>query len=417
MLCIAASFLVFAAVGFAAAPETVYLALNYPETGPYAKEGLDQWRAAEIARLEINAAGGILGKKVEFALYDSKSNPDVSKQNVIKAIDRDGAKMVFGGSSSAVAIAVSKVCQEKGVPFFATLSYSTATTGEEARRHTFRECYDSEMAAKVLSGYLKKNFGGKKYFYITSNYTWGWTTEAAFRRTTGTEDKNVHKGVMTPFPSTDFSEALKAAQKEKPDVLMIVLFGQEMATCLRAAVDMGLKKQCQIVFPNITEGMAERGTPDDMEGVLSALPWSWKIPYKFNYPRGIEFVEKFAKRYNRYPTTSGASAYTIMHEYKAAVERAGTFASPAVIKALEGHTYQLLKDKQTWRDFDHQSVQTVYAVRANPKEIVLKDKYHLDYFEIIDSMAGSEAAITREEWNNVRRAAGKPTQLERLPGE
>jgi branched-chain amino acid transport system substrate-binding protein len=222
---------------------------------------------------------------------------------------------------------------------------------------------------------------------------------------------------LTPFPCSDFEPALKAAQREKPDVLMLVLFGQEMATSLRTAVDMGLKKQCQIVFPNLTEGMAERGTPDDMEGTLGALPWSWKIPYKFNYPRGIEFVEKFAKRFNRYPTTSGASAYTIMYEYKAAVERAGTFAAPAVIKALEGHSYQLLKDKQVWRDFDHQSVQTVYAVRSNPKDVVMKDKYHLDYFEIIDSMPGDEAAVTREQWNAVRKAAGKPTQLERLPGE
>ena len=106
-----------------------------------------------------------------------------------------------------------------------------------------------------------------------------------------------------------------------------------------------------------------------------------------------------------------------MHEYKAAVERAGTFNSASVIKALEGYEYQLLKDRQTWRDFDHQSVQSVYAVRCNPEHIVLKDKYNLDYFEIIGSIPGHEAVRTREEWNAVRQAAGKPTHLEKLPGE
>ncbi len=85
--------------------------------------------------------------------------------------------------------------------------------------------------------------------------------------------------------------------------------------------------------------MAERGTPKDMEGVIGALPWTWKVPYQFNYPKGQEFVEAFRKRYNRYPGTSGVSAYTIMYEYKAAVERAGSFDAVAVIKALEGHEY------------------------------------------------------------------------------
>ena len=149
-----------------------------------------------------------------------------------------------------------------------------------------------------------------------------------------------------------------------------------------------------------------------MAGVIGSLPWTWKVPYQYNYQGGIDFVENFKKRFNRYPSTSAASAYTIMHEYKAAVERAGTFDTDAVIKALEGHEYQLLKDKQRWRAFDHQSIQTVYTVRCNPEEMVLKDKYHLDYFTIIGSLSGEEAARTRAEWNAARKAAGKPTYLQ-----
>jgi hypothetical protein len=125
-------------------------------------------------------------------------------------------------------------------------------------------------------------------------------------------------------------------------------------------------------------------------------------------------VENYARKYHRYPCTSGASAYTIVYEYKAAVERAGSFDSAAVVKALEGHHYTLLKDEQVWRDFDHESVQTVYAVRCKPEAEVLKDKFKLDYFEIINSMPGEEAFRTRAEWNSFRQAAGKPTTLEPL---
>ena len=400
--------------------DVVKLGLNYPKTGPYLVEGLDQWRATELAVEEMNAAGGILGKNVQILWRDSMSKADVTKNNVTELIEKDGVKMVFGGSSSGVAIAAAKVCQEKEVPFFGTLTYSTATTCEEGHRHTFRECYDAWMGAKAIASYLKQNFAGKKYFYITADYTWGWTTEAAVRKFSNTKDKSVHKGILTPFPGAtnkDFKKALSFAKMVKPDVLVLVLFGNDMSTAIRIATTMGLKQDMQMVVPNLTLGMAEGGGPKVMEGVIGALPWTWKVPYKYNYPRGKEFVEKFAAKYGRYPSTSGASAYTILYEYKAAVERAGTFDSPAVIKALEGHEYTLLKDKQVWRDFDHQSVQTVYAVRCNPQQVVLKDKYKLDYFEILSSLPGEEAVRTREEWNAARAAAGKPTHLEKLSTE
>ena len=403
-----------------ASADSVKIGLNYPKTGPYSVQGLDQWRATELAVAEINASGGILGKKVEIAWRDSQSKADLSTANVTELIDNEGVKMVLGGSASSVAIAAGRVCQAKGVPFFGTLTYSTATTGEEGHRHTFRECYDAWMGAKAIASYMKENFAGKKFFYITADYTWGWTTEASVRKFSDTEDKSKHKGMTTPFPGAteqDFKKALSFAKMMKPDVLVLVLFGKDMSTAVRLATAMGLKSKMQIIVPNITLGMAEGGGPKVMEGVIGALPWCWKVPYKYDYPRGKEFVEQFAAKYGRYPSTSGASAYTILYEYKSAVERAGTFDSPAVIKALENHEYTLLKDKQVWRDFDHQSVQTVYAVKCNPQAVVLKDKYKLDYFEILSSISGEDAVRSREEWNAVRKAAGKPIHLEKLPGE
>lgn len=98
--------------------ETIKIGLNYPKTGPYSVQGLDQFRAAELAVAEINAAGGIMGKQVELVWRDSQSKPDLSRENVADMIDNDGVTMVFGGSSNAVAIASGDVCQEKGVPFF-----------------------------------------------------------------------------------------------------------------------------------------------------------------------------------------------------------------------------------------------------------------------------------------------------------
>jgi len=398
----------------ASAGDVVKVGLNYPKTGPYSVQGLDQWRAAQLAVEEINAQGGILGNPVEIVWRDSQSKPDVATANVNDMIDNKGVKMVFGGVSSGVAVAAAKVCYSKQIPFFGTLTYSTATTGKEGLKTTFRECYDAWMAAKVMGNYLKKNYSGKKYLYITADYTWGWTTEESVRRFTDTDDESVHKAIKTPFPGAtdaDFKKALSFAKMVKPDVLVLVLFGNDMVSAVRMATTMGMKNDMQIVVPNLTLGMAEGGGPKVMEGVIGCLPWTWKVPYQFNHPQGKKFVENFASKWNRYPSTSGASAYTILYEYKSAAERAGSFKTNDIIKALEGHEYSLLKGTQYWRDFDHQSVQSVFLVKCNPEAVVLKDKFKLDYFEIISSIPGEQAVKTKAEWFADRQLAGKPSEL------
>ena len=401
----------------AAADGPIKLGLNAPITGPYLAQGADQLRAARMAVEEVNAAGGILGRRVELVERDSQSSVAVTRQNVLEMIVKEDVKMVFGGAASSVAVEAGRICQEKGVPFFGTLTYSTTTTCEDGHRHTFRECYDSWAAAKVLAGYMNEHFAGKKFVYITANYNWGTSTEAAFRKFANTEDRVRHRTIMTPFPASsedDFRKAIAEAVPLEPEVLVVVEFGRDMVSALRQCVLQGLKQKAPIVVPNLTLTMAEAAGPRTMEGVIGAVSWDWSVPYKYDFADGKTFVENYAKKFNRYPCTSGASAYTIVHEFKAAVERAGSFETAAVIAALEGHRYTRLKDEQVWREFDHQSLQTVYAVRSKPEAEVLKDKFKLDYFEILSAMKGEEAFRTREEWNAFRAAAGKPEQLESL---
>jgi ABC-type branched-subunit amino acid transport system substrate-binding protein len=390
----------------------VKIGLNYPETGPYAKQGLDQKRAAEIAAEEINAAGGILGKKVQLVLRDTKSNPKVAKGTATELYDAEGVPMIFGGSSSAVAIATGEVALQKNKLFFATLSYSTETTGEYGHRHIFRECFDAYAAGKVMADYLNKNFKGKKYFYITANYTWGWTTESVLRAFTDTKDTAKYPEVLTELGAKDFKAALKEAKEYGADVLVLSLFGRDMEIAVKQADEMGLKNRMQIIVPQMNEDMAQGAGPEAMEGIIGATPWMWSVPYKYNYPKGKAFVEKFEKRFGRYPTTSGASAYVILHEYKAAVERAKSFDTKAVIAALEGHKYTGLKDEQQWRKFDHQSVQTVYAVKVKPAADVKKSKYEMDYFDIIATMKGEEAAVDFKEWSEIREMVNMKHELE-----
>jgi branched-chain amino acid transport system substrate-binding protein len=397
------------------AKKIVRLGLNCPSTGPYSVQGLDQIRAAKLAVEEINADGGILGRKIKLFTRNSQSKVDVSKENIAELIDKEGVQMVFGGSSSAVAIASGKVCRDRGKLFFGTLTYSNATTGKKGQKYLFRECNNAWMAAKAIADYLKKKFSNKKYFYITADYTWGWSTEESVRKFTKTKNKNIHKRILTPFPGakeTDFRRALKFAELLEPDVLVLVLFGNDMVQAVRIATSLGLKNKMQIVVPSLTLGMADSAGAKVMEGVIGTLPWTWQVPYVYNYKKGKEFVRNFSEKYKRYPSASGASAYTILYEYKSAVERAKTFNTKKVIKALEGHKYKFLKDMQIWRKLDHQSLQTVYTVKCKPWKKVIKDKFQLDYFEIVEKLSKYKAARSTKEWKAIRKKAGEPAYLE-----
>jgi len=402
----------FVSDSVAADSPIIKIGLNYPETGPYAKQGLDQKRAAEIAVEEINASGGILGKKVQLVMRDTRSNAKIAKANAAELYDVEGVPMILGGSSSAVAIATGEVALQKDRLFFATLSYSTETTGEYGHRHIFRECFDAYFAGKVMADYLNKNFKGRNYFYITANYTWGWTTESVLRSFTNTKDTVKYPEILTELGAKDFKAALLEAKAHGAEVLVLSLFGRDMEIAVKQADEMGLKNRMQIIVPQMNEDMAQGAGPEAMEGIIGATPWMWSVPFKYNYPKGIAFVKKFEERFKRYPTTSGASAYVILNEYKAAVERARSFETKPVIAALEGHKYTGLKDEQYWRKFDHQSIQTVYAVKVKPAAEVKKSKYQMDYFDIIATMKGDDAAVDFKEWSEIREMVNMKPELE-----
>ncbi|WP_417521172.1 substrate-binding protein [Marinobacter sp.] len=394
--------------------ETLKIGLNYPQTGRYKDQGLQQRLGAFLAVDEINKAGGVMGQPLELVIRNTRGKPARGARNTAEMIDNEGVQMVFGGVSSSVAIASGNAARERDRLYFGTLTYSNATTGSAAHTHMFREPYNAWMTAKVLSQYLKQNHGGQDYFYITSDYTWGWSVEESVRKFSDTEDTERHPGVKTPFPRAlvnDFQNALEQADASGAEVLMLVLFGDDMVRALNVAYEMGLTKKMQIVVPNLTLGMAIQVGPTIMEGVVGGSPWVWNVPYEMNYPRGKEFVEAFSKRYEMRPSTAAASAYSIVYQYKSAVERAGTTDTRALIRALEGHRYTFLKDEQYWRDFDHQNVQSVYVVKVKPRTAIMADEYGADYFSIIGSMSGDNAAQTREEWEARRREAGKPLSL------
>ena len=405
----------WAGLGSAAlAADPVTLGLNYPRTGPYKEEGLEQMRGALLAIDEINARGGVLGRPLRLLARDTASRPEKAVANVDRLVDA-GATMLFGGVSSAVAIAAGQRARQRGVLYFGTITYSNDATGRDGHRYMVRESNNAWMSARVLGHYLAEHLPGRRYFYITADYTWGHSSEDSLRRHTATQDSERHPGVRVPFPGArlaDFRAALQQAAASDAQILALVLFGDDLVRAMRIADDMGLTRRLQIVVPNLTQSMIEQAGPGIMQGVIGTEHWTWRVPELEQSPRGQAFVEAFRARYELYPSSSAASAYSIVQQWADAAGRAGSLDSEALIRALEGHRYQLLKDAQQWRAFDHQNVQTVYAVRVRARDAIMQEGSRQDYYEIVARMPGEQAAPTLAEWQAQRRAAGRPPRLQ-----
>lgn len=399
---------------YAQAADPITLGLNYPRTGSYKEEGLAQMRGALLAIDELNAQGGVLGRSLRLSSLDDASRPEKAERNVDK-LAKEGAAMLFGGASSAVAIASSKRAAQHGLLYFGTLTYSNDTTGKDGHRYMFRECNNAWMSAQVLGQYLNKQLPDKRYFYITSDYTWGHTTESSLRQTTHTQDPAQHPSLKVPFPGAnlaDYQTVLTQAAASNAEVLALVLFGEDLVRAMRIAKDLGLTSRMQIVAPNLTQSIVEQAGPGLMEGVVGTEPWTWRVPELENSERGKAFVKAFSERYSMYPSSSAASAYSIVQQWAEAVKRANSLNSEALIRALENHSYVLLKDRQQWRAFDHQNVQTVYAVKVKARAEVLKDPLKQDYFEIVERLDGETGLPTLATWQTERRNAGQPLTLQ-----
>ncbi len=381
----------------------IVIGLNIPLSGSYSLQGKDEADAYKLAIERINERGGILGKKLTYVIKDTKTSAKTARENTVALIREHNAVMVTGGSSSSVAIAQSDVCQENGRIFMAALTHSNATTGhmknkagfvvQKAHRHTFRWYFNAWMTGKALGPFLVERFGtGSEYYYITADYTWGHSLEESLRWITEMAGCDTIGAVRTPLGQKTFQKELLAAKKARPDILVLVLFGQDLITALKQADQLGIKKKTKIVVPLMELNMAHGVGPDVLNGVYATVNWYWGLGDRF--PGTKTFVDSFRSRYGKAPGSSAAAAWVAINQWASAVERAGTVDSGSVIKALEGHNFTLLKDEEKWRSWDHQAISSVYVVTGKSRA---EAKGPWDLLKIVDEKKGEDVMRSMEE--------------------
>ncbi|MFN3144724.1 MAG: substrate-binding protein [Paracoccaceae bacterium] len=371
--------------GFTNAPQgsTVTLGFNVPQSGPYADEGADELRAYELAVEHLNGGGdggmiptfssktldgtGILGKKVEYVTGDTQTKSDAARASARSMIEKDGAIMITGGSSSGVAVAVQALCQEAGVIFMAGLTHSNDTTGKDRKANGFRHFFNSYMSGAALAPILADAYGtDRKAYHLTADYNWGYTTEQAVRESTEAMGWETVNTVLTPLTQTDFSSYIAPVLQSGADVLVLNHYGGNMVNSLTNAVQFGLReatangKQFEIVVPLYSRLMA-RGAGENVKGIFGSTNWHWSLQDEGSQA----FTRSFGTKYGFPPSQAAHTCYVQTLLYADAVNRAGSFNPCAVVEALEDFEFDGLGNGKTlYRGADHQCFKDVLVVKG-----------------------------------------------------
>ncbi|WP_298937630.1 substrate-binding protein [uncultured Ruegeria sp.] len=362
---------------------SVVLGFNVPQTGPYAEEGNDELLAQQLAVEHLNGEGdggcmntfsskvlkgnGILGKKVEFVTGDTQTKSDAARASAKSMIEKDGAIMINGGSSSGVAVAVQGLCQEAGVIFMAGLTHANDTTGKDKKANGFRHFFNAYMSGAALAPVLAAEMGKeRRAYHLTADYNWGWTQEESIVASTEAMGWETVNTVKTPLASTDFSSYITPVLNSGADVLVLNHYGGNMVNSLTNAIQFGLLdkvangKDFKIVVPLYSELMAA-GAGENIKGVLGSMNWNWQLQ-----DEGTKaFVKSFGEKYGKPPSNSAQTCYAQTLLYADACERAGTFNPCGVAEALEDFEFDGLGNGPTWyRGADHQCFKDVLVVRG-----------------------------------------------------
>jgi branched-chain amino acid transport system substrate-binding protein len=377
---------------------SVFIGITPPLTGTYAAQGEDELKGYELAIEHINSGHplikafspkskkGVLGKEVKYGVADSGAKPNIAVQAQQRFISENKAILMTGSTSSAVAVALNHLAQREKVLYVAGISGSNDTTGKDCVRYGFRQDFYGQTAAAAIGPVLLKVFGkNRKSAFMTPDYTYGHTvTKSVNDYLTQNGGWTMVTNQVSPLGAPDYSSYLTNIANSGAEVLLNVNWGHDAVLSTQQAKQFGILEKMKLVIPYQTPFLAKEVGPEITQGVYAATDFWWTLEDK--YPLAKMFVEAFQKKYGYRPEWGAENAYMQFALWAEAVENAGTFYPPAVIKSYEaGRKVNSIVGEVYWRAEDHQLVRPVIIVKGkSPKEMKNKE----DFWEVTEVVPG-----------------------------
>lgn len=366
----------------AEAAEPIRIGIIDPLSGPYKTSSIHDVHGATVAVDLFNKGGGVLGRPVVIVEADDASNPDMAVKAATKLIKDDRVDVLMGTFNSDCALAVSALAQKEGKLFMVTGAHLPELTGAACNAYTFVFMPNAQMMAQAVTPHLVKVYGTRWYMVTTGTLDGKAMAQAMVTagRTHGVEFVGE---TVVPFGSTDFASALMAATDKHPTLIVLNLYGWDLVNALKAYTKSEAAKE-KIGVGGMVAG-EQIGRPlgyADNAGIWG-LVWDPKV----NTDGSRRFIQGVVEKYNHTPTSRCYLGYAAMTQILDAIQRAGTTEVHALIKALEGHEFDGLKEGRSYfRASDHQHVQDVLVGQAYGKEL------GLGHYKILATVPGDGLA-------------------------
>ncbi len=363
----------------ARAADIVKIGLNDPLTGTYAELGKNEQIGCELAVEQINAKGGILGRKVELLVEDSTSaDTGTAVQKGRKLIERDNVDFLLGNVNSAMAIALGQVSNELKRLHIVTGGHTDSVTGSDCHWNVFRVCNTTRMETNSVAKTLFTKYG-KRWYFITPDYAFGHTLQQGFEASLKAFGGTEVGADLSPLGATDYSSYLIKAQAANPDVIIFLHAGQDMINALKQAVQFGLDKRFHIAGAQQELEVLNALSPNARIGTW-VFEWYWKQP---NVPHVAEFVAEIKKRTGgKVPTARHWFGYASTWTCALIANQEKSLDAVKLAKALEGFKLPpevaLMPNEPFYRAGDHQLMPSLYVGHAVESGSEPEDLFHVD---------------------------------------
>nr|WP_246398380.1 ABC transporter substrate-binding protein [Hansschlegelia beijingensis] len=320
--------------GPAAAEDAIKIGVNQPLTGAFAASGSYVVNGAKIAADEINAKGGVLGKKIQLVVEDNKSNPTEAAAVAEKLITSDKTPVMMGAWGSSLTLAVLPKLEEYEIPMLVETSSSGKIT-TSGNPFVFRISPPSALEAEAFAPMVEK-LGVKKVDFLVINNDWGRGAAVDFGKML--KGKGVQVGLTETMDAgaQDMSAQLAKIKGTDSDTLMITAAVDQLTLVFKQMAAMGVKKRVVTTggSQNPDQILAQAGSAADKTMHLTTfLPWS---PEKTPDPKATAyFLGEWKNR--GYPfagSTESFRGYDGIRTIAAAIEKAGSTDPKAIQKAF-----------------------------------------------------------------------------------
>lgn len=323
-------------------------------------------KGIELGLEQVNGAGGVLGKPLEFIFRDDQGKPGEAVKIAEELISRDGAVMITGTIFSHVGLAIASWAGEKKHLYLAAEPLADALVWAKGNRYTFRLRTSTHMQASMLAEEAAKN-PAKKYATIAPNYAYGKDAVAAFKKALKALRPDV-EFVTEQWPGLfkiDAGAEVQAIEAAKPEAIYNVTFGGDLAKFVREGSTRGLFDD-RLVLGLLT------GEPEYLDPLKDEAPEGWIVTgypwYDFKDGANKAFVDAYQAKFNERPGVGSLVGYMVVQTIAAGITKAGSTETEALVAAFEGLDVDTPVGAIKFRALDHQSTMGAFVGK-----IALKD--------------------------------------------